>query len=386
MLIEKKNVLERYNLPAKVEFCTKCVMSNQRPRISFNEDGVCSACQFAEHKRGFDWDRREQELHELCDLHRRSDGRFDVIVPCSGGKDGSFVAHQLKHKYGMNPLTVTWSPNIYTDIGFKNLRNFIDSGFSNVLGTANGEVNRKLMQLTFNHLGDPFQSFAYGQTNYPLQIAVQQNIPLIMYGENGEVEYGGDMVNAYKPTREITQHDKHYFSGLPVDFWTKYGLTKNDLAPYQAPDFDDIKQTGVEIHFMGYYHYWDPQENFYYCSEHTNFQANPTRSEGTYSKYASLDDQIDGFHYWLSYIKFGIGRATSDAAHEVRDGKIDREEAVALVRRFDSEFPKKYFQVFLDYIDITEDDFWAVADSWRSDHIWTKDGNDWKLKNSVWNV
>lgn len=384
MKIENKNVLKKYNLPEEVKFCKKCVVSNQRPRITFNEDGICSACTFAEEKKKFDWDKREQELVELCDKHRRTDGRHDVIVPCSGGKDGSFVAHQLKYKYGMNPLTVTWSPNIYTDIGFKNLRNFIDSGFDNVLGSPNGEVNRQLMKLAFNHLGDPFQPFIYGQANYPLQVAVQHDIPLIMYGENGEVEYGGDMTNAHRPTRDISQHDKHYFSGMPVDFWTQYGLKERDLYPYFAPSIEKIKQTQVEIHFMGYYRFWDPQENYYYCVEHTNFAANSERSEGTYSKYASLDDQIDGFHYWLGFIKFGIGRATSDAAHEVRDGKISREEAVALVRRYDGEFPKKHFQTFLEYIDITEDTFWAVADSWRSDHIWKKSGNDWQLRKNIW--
>lgn len=384
MQVQKIDVQEKYNLPQEVKFCKKCVVSNQRPRITFDEHGICSACNFAELKKSFDWDARARELQELCDRYRRSDGRHDVIVPCSGGKDGSFVAHQLKHKYGMHPLTVTWSPNIYTDIGFQNLRAFIDSGFDNVMGTPNGKVNRKLMNMAFTHMGDPFQPFIYGQTNYPLQVAVEKDIPLIMYGENGEVEYGGDMTNAFKPTREIAQHDKHYFSGKSVDFWENYGLTAQQLAPYMAPPMERIWEIAVEIHFMGYYKYWDPQENFYYCTEHTGFQANPIRSEGTYSKYASLDDKIDGFHYWLGYLKFGIGRTTSDAAHEIRDGKISREEGIALVQRFDGEFPTKHFQLFLDYTGLSEEDFWAVADSWRGEHLWKKQDNDWKLTKPIW--
>jgi hypothetical protein len=151
-----------------------------------------------------------------------------------------------------------------------------------------------------------------------------------------------------------------------------------------SPKYREIKRNGTEIHFLGYYKSWDPQENFYYCKEHTGFVPNTERSQGTYSKYASLDDQIDGFHYYLSYIKFGIGRTTSDAAHEIRDGKITREEGIALVKRYDHEFPRKYYQEFLEFCSITDEEVHEVIDSWRSDHIWTKEGGEWKLRHAVW--
>ncbi|RYZ47894.1 MAG: N-acetyl sugar amidotransferase, partial [Sphingobacteriales bacterium] len=223
--MKKRDVISQYNLPDEVKFCRKCTMSNQRPRIAFDEKGVCSACRFNEAKRGFNWDAREQELIDLCNRHRKGNGDYDVIVPCSGGKDGSFVAHQLKFKYGMNPLTVTWAPLRATEIGRRNLDAFIRSGFDNVLGTPNGIVTRRLTRLATQHLGDPFQPFIYGQTNFPLHMAVKYNVSLIMYGENGEVEYGGDMKNAFTPTRDIADHDKHYFSGLPPEFWAEHGVT-----------------------------------------------------------------------------------------------------------------------------------------------------------------
>lgn len=383
--MQKKDVITKYNLPGTVRFCKICTISNQRPRITFDEEGVCSACNFSRFKREkIDWEERERELVDLCNRFRRNDGEHDVIVPCSGGKDGGFVAHQLKYKYGMNPLTVTWAPLLATDIGRKNLDAFIRSGFDNILGTPNGPTTRKLTRLSFQHLGDPFQPFIYGQTNFPLQIAVKHNIQLIMYGENGEVEYGGDMKNAFKPTREIADHDKHYFSGLPPEFWTAHGVSAADLKPFMAPPYESIMKNKTEIHFLGYYKFWDPQENFYYCHENTGFQPNTERSEGTYSKYASLDDRIDGFHYYLAYIKFGIGRTTSDAAHEIRDGKITREEGIALVRRYDGEFPQKYFHEFLDYVGITSEEFHEVLDSWRSDHLWRNTSNGWELKHPVW--
>lgn len=383
----KRDLVNLYKLPRETKFCKKCTVSNQRPRITFDDDGVCSACNYAEFKRSkIDWAQREKELIELCDKHRKGNGEYDVVVPCSGGKDGGFVAHQLKYKYGMNPLAVTWAPLKATAIGRQNLDAFIASGLNHVLGTPNPQVTRRLTHLSFKHLGDPFQPFIYGQTNFPLHMAVKHNIQIIMYGENGEVEYGGDMKNAFRPTRDIEDHDKHYFSGLPPEFWAEHGVSLADLYPFTAPKFEQIERNNTEIHFLGYYKFWDPQENYYYCREHTGFSPNTERSQGTYSKYASLDDQIDGFHYYLAYIKFGIGRTTSDAAHEIRDGKITREEGIALVKRYDHEFPQRYYKEFLEFCAISDAEVHAVIDSWRSDHIWYQERGDWKLRHAVWHV
>ena len=163
-------------------------------------------------------------------------------------------------------------------------------------------------------------------------------------------------------------------------------MQARDLKQYELSnaELEAIEKKGIRQYFFSYFHKWVPQENFYYAQKHTGFKANPEgRSEGTYSKYASLDDQIDGFHYYMSFIKFGIGRATSDAAHEVRDGHITREEAVALVKRYDGEFPKLHFQTFLDYCKITEKEFWEIVDSFRSPHLWKKENGQWKLLHQV---
>lgn len=356
-----------------IQFCSECTMSTMRPRIQFKY-GICSACEFASQKKLINWNLRELELEELCNKHRKNTGEFDVIVPVSGGKDGGFVAHQLKAKYGMTPLCVTWAPLLPTDIGRQNLDAFVASGFDVIQGRPNGVTTRKLARLAFEHMGDPFLPFIYGQTNFPLQMAVRYQVPLIMYGENGEVEYGGDMKNAFRPTREIEDHDRHYFSGKPPEFWTAHGISQSELAPFKAPS----GYHAPEIHFLSYYKQWDPQENFYYCSENTGFTPNPERTEGTYSKYASLDDKLDGLHYFLSFIKFGIGRATADTAHEIRDGKITREEGVSLVHRFDGEFPKKYFSEACEYMGITEETALSIIERWKSPDVW--DGDRLKFK------
>ena len=384
---KKNNITEKYNLPSTVKFCKTCVVSNQRPRIVFNDDGICSACIFAEHKKNrINWKAREKELSELCDSHRSADGSYDVIVPGSGGKDSNYVAHMLKEKYKMHPLVVTWAPHIYTEIGKKNLTSFIDSGFDNILITPNGAVHRKLTKAAFIEMGDPFQPFIFGQYSAPFRVAIQYKIPLVFYGEDGEVEYGGAMEHADRSSLEYDDFIANRFSSVFPSSFEKFGINKMELSKYGLSEEEllTIKELSIKQYFFSYFYKWIPQENYYYSVENTEFEANPVRNEGTFSKYASLDDKLDGFHFYLAYIKFGHGRCISDAAHEIRDGHITRDEAIALIKRYDGEFPKKYYQDFLKYCNISEDEFNEVIDSWRSEHIWKLENNKWELKNPIW--
>lgn len=382
-------------LPKEVRFCKRCVVSNQRPRIVFDEEGVCSACRFAYEKyHVIDWEERERQLLELLDRHRRQDGSWDVVVPCSGGKDSSYVAHQLKTRYGMHPLTVTWAPFRYTDIGYQNFVNFVDAGFNNLVAYPNGKFHRKLSRLAFEELGDAWQPFAYGQMCYAFHIAWRLGIKLVFFGENGEAEYGGDPKNNYRPYMPLEDWALLYFKGTTVDHLVNFGLKYkdyltaadfdlSDLTFYRPPSVDELRKAGIQMHWYSYYHKWVPQENYYYSVDNTGFCANPERSEGTYSKYASLDDRMDGFHFYMAFIKFGIARATSDASHEIRDGHITREEGVALVCRYDGEFPSRYFSDFLSYLDIDKEGFWEVVDAYRQPHIWEKVNDEWKLRHQV---
>jgi len=381
--------------PNTVQFCAKCVVSNQRPLIVFDDEGVCSACRFAYEKyHRIDWAQRERELQQLLNQHRRKDGQWDVLVPTSGGKDSAYVAHQLKTKYGMHPLTVTWAPFRYTDIGRQNFLNFVDAGFTNLSAYPNGQLHRKLARLAFEELGDAFQPFSFGQMCYPFHIALRLGIRLVFYGENGSAEYGGDPKNNHRSHMPLDDWAMAYFKGAHVDHLVDYGLKHkgyfsqddldaSDLTFYRPPAVDDLRRAGIEMHWYSYYHKWVPQENYYYSVEHTGFSANAERSEGTYSKYASLDDQTDGFHYYMAFIKFGIGRATSDAAHEIRDGHLTRDEGVALVRRYDGEFPARHLPEFLEYLGIDEDRFWQVVDRYRQPHIWHKVDGRWTLRRQV---
>ncbi len=406
VLLNRAGELEAYyGLPAEVKFCKRCVISNQRPSstvefrheknekkavIGFDEEGVCSACRFNEIKEtAIDWDQRDQALRALCDQFRRSDGGYDVLVPGSGGKDSAYTAHILKYEYGMNPLTVTWAPHLYTGIGWKNFTNWMhEGGLDNLLFTPNGKLHRLLTRLAFLNLLHPFQPFIVGQRIIGPAMAARYGVKLVMYGEN-QAEYGNKIDENKKPTM-----DEKFFSaddpgemvlgGVKVkDIIAEHGYSLNDFAPYIPPSADSLNAKGVEVHYLGYYLKWDPQECYYYAVEHTGFQANDERTEGTYSKYSSIDDKIDMFHYYTTLIKFGIGRATYDAAQEIRNGKITRDEGVALVQKFDQEFPQKYFRDFLDYIGITKEEFHAACDRFRSPHLWKRDGGQWVLRHQV---
>jgi len=393
-----------YGLPAEVRFCTRCVISNQRPSsvvefhnqreqkkptIAFDEEGVCSACRYAERKARIDWRQREDRLLDLCERHRSRDGAYDCIVPGSGGKDSAFAAHILKYKYGMNPLTVTWAPHVYTEVGWRNFQSWIGAGFDNVLVTPNALVHRLLTRLAFLNLVHPFQPFIIGQKLVAPRISALYGIPLIFYGEN-QAEYGNSVEDNDRPTMA-----REFYEGEPdperillggaslAELARDHDIALGDLNPYLPVDPARLRAVGTEVHYLGYYLKWDPQECYYYAAEHTGFVPNDQRTEGTYSRYCSIDDRIDPLHFYTTLIKFGIGRATYDAAQEIRTGKITRDEGVALVRRYDTEFPARYFPEMLAYMGISEATFWSVIDKARSPHLWKKENGEWMLRRQL---
>lgn len=399
----KKN-FSMYGLPEDVVFCSKCVMSNQRPQsvVEFKNDSnqkhglnidknssVCDACNYNETKKKIDWKKREDELLKLLENYRKPSG-YDCVVPGSGGKDSAYTAHILKYKYGMNPLTVTWAPHMYTDIGWKNFDNWIKvGGFDNILFSPNGKVHRLLTKLAFKNLLHPFQPFIIGQKIIGPLVALKFNIPLIFYGEN-QAEYGNAIEENASP-----QMDSKFFSqknnseiilgGEKLsNILNKYKFSLNDFEPYIAPKINDLMDKKIEQRFLGYYLNWDPQECYYYAAKNTGFRPNTERTEGSYSKYSSIDDKIDPFHYFLTHIKFGLGRASYDAAQEIRNDKITREEGINLVKKYDNEFPKKYFKEFLEYIEINEEEFFSTIDNFRSPHLWQIEKGDWKILKKIY--
>ena len=394
-----------YGLPVEVVFCKRCLMSNQRPAsipefkhtpdrqgakyMHIDEEGVCDACRFAEQKEAIDWKLREENLIKLLDKHRSKDGSYDCVVPGSGGKDSAYAAHLLKYKYGMHPITVTWPPILYTDYGLTNFRNWLEiGGFDNITYKPNGRVQRLLTRMSIENLLHPFQTFILGQKNVGPRMATKYKIPLIFYGEN-EAEYGNPIADNASSLRDKSFYahqnlEELYLAGVPVKLlMSRYNLTIGDLIPYLPVASSELRETNIEVHYLGYYIKWTPQEAYYYAVEHTGLQARPYRTEGTYCKYNSIDDKIDDLHYYTTFVKFGLGRASYDASQEIRNKHLTREEGVALVRRFDGEFPEHYFKQVMDYLEIDPEFFVSLCDKFRSPHLWEKVDDEWKLRYQV---
>ena len=389
-----------------VFFCKRCVLSTLRPTTTletkhvrgekkpttrFDQDGICDACLWAEIKETkIDWEKREDELSALCSKHRSKVGDYDVIVPVSGGKDSMYVAHLLKSKYKMKPLTVTWSPHLWTEIGLKNHQNLIKSGFDNILISPNGEVHRHLTRLAFVNLGHPLQPFVYGQRSVGPRTALHYGVKLIFYGENC-AEYGNKIEDNYVSTMDpvlFTCYDiddpKTMLGGLSIaDLNNKKNISRSDLLVYKSPSLQEVEEKCLEVHYMSYYRKWVPQENYYYAMKNTCFEPSPTRTIGSYSKYSGIDDKLELIDYYMRYIKFGMGRTTFDAAQEIRTGKITREEGVALVRKYDGEFPEEHLDDFLEYTGLSRDEFFIALDSFRPKNLWEKKEDTWILKYQV---
>lgn len=412
-----------YGLPMAVKFCRTCVISNQRPNSTIEqkhtretkkeviafENGVCDACKVKDWKQSVNWDERERQLLALLDKHRSNGERYDCLVPGSGGKDSFMQAHLLKYKYGMTPLTVTWAPHIYTDWGWRNFQAWIQAGFDNELVTPNGRIHRLLTRLSTERLLHPFQPFIIGQRHLAAKMAAMHDIKLIFYGESG-AEYGNPSAHNESSRRDMqefeyftTSDDSDVYLGgtsfkeLKEDF----GFKKQDFEPYLPIDPQLCEDKGIEVHWLGHYVKWHPQSAYYYAVEHGGFQAAPERTLGTYSKYNSIDDKMDDLHYYTTFVKFGIGRATYDASQEVRSGDIDRDEGIALVRKFDGEYPARFEKELFEYLSIRENEFGAkisskfrqpvmtreyfdkLCDEFRSPHLWKLQNGVWQLRHSV---
>lgn len=410
-----------FGLPSEVTFCKKCVISNQRPNsaieyqhhrdsskstIAFDANGVCDACRFSEKKKTeIDWQGREEQLFELAKKYAGSPTQYNCLVPGSGGKDSFYQAHILKYKYGFRPLTVTWAPHEYTDWGWRNFQSWIHAGFDNMLVTPNGQVHRLLTRLAVENLFHPFQPFMLGQKGMAPRLAATMGIPLIFYGEN-EAEYGNPIADTNSARRDFqyfsaNSDDEIFLGGVSVsDLINQYGVEKFELQQYMPVNPEVLIQKNIEVHYLGYYLKWHPQAAYYYAVEHGNFQPAPERTPGTYSKYNSIDDKIDDLHYWTTFVKFGIGRATYDAAQEIRNDEISREEGVALVHRFDGEWPARFESDLMRYLSVdprlgsrclsnfesplmTKEAFLELADKFRSPHLWEMNSDGWVLKHKV---
>lgn len=366
----------------QITYCTQCLMPNSRPRISFNQEGVCNACTHAGSKRlDIDWDARGREFTELLDRYRTHDGSWNCVVPWSGGKDSSAIAHKLKYAFGMNPLLVTFSPMMPTEVGNHNREALINAGFDHVFLRPDQKTHRILARRFFIERGNPKVAWDAGVNVAPVLVATKFAIPLVFYAEHGETEYGGKVLHKDSgKVRDFTEVIEHQIGDDPRN-WMDEEVSLRNLQPYIYPDAESIRVAGITAYYFAYFHRWSMFENYRYIKERIDFLGHPGgRTSGTFTDFDSLDDKMDPLYYYMQYIKFGFGRCVRDASRFIQNSHMTRAEALDLCKKYDHEFPRENFQEILDYLGLAEAEFHSIVDRHRNPEIWKHVGGEWQLR------
>ena len=370
---------------SKLKFCKKCFTPNSRPRIKFDLDGVCNACTFYKKREGsIDFENRKKELIELCNKYRSKSGQHDCIVPWSGGKDSSAIAHKLKFEFKMNPLLVTFSPIIGNETGRKNREELRSLGFDNVFMAPDIKTNQYLSKRFFIERGDPKIHWTAGMKAFPIKTAIEKKIKLIFYAENGECFYGGNVLHKDAEKRvHLEDIIENKIGDHPFN-WVDDKVSEKDLNPYLLPDENELNKSGIEIYYYAYFEKWNVEKNFKYISSKIKFLCHHDgRSPGTFTNYDSLDDHVDQVYYYLQLLKFGFGRAARDASRLIQQSSKNYNDIKDDVSKFDREVPTSDIIKYCDYISISVDEFNDICNKHRDNEIWKFEGNGWKLNNEV---
>jgi len=389
-----------YGLPKKVVFCKKTLISNQRPNsaiefhhnkktkketLNIDKNGLSDSWKYSRIKLKINFAEREKKLLKLLDKHRGKYGKYDCIVPGSGGKDSCYATHILKKKYGMSPLTVTFPPILRTSYGKKNFLNWLKyCSTDNISAKRNKDLMIYLTKESIINLLHPFQTFMLGQKNFPPKVALKYKIPLVFYGEN-EAEHGNPIADNSSSLRDQSYFvfkniNKLYLGGKKINqILSETNFKMKDLEVFLPLDANKFNNK-LEVHYLGYYLNWVPQEAYYYSVENCGFRPRPFRTQGTYCKYHSIDDKIDDLHFYTSFIKFGFGRATYDVSQEIRNNHISIDEGKKLIKKYDGEFPDIYFKEVMEYLKIKSNYFHELCDKFRSPHLWKKVKGNYKLR------
>ena len=365
-----------------VRYCTRCITPDTRPRIVFDDNGVCNACLNAERKQSIDWSARKAELQRLLEGARRADGGWDCVTPWSGGKDSSAIAYRLKHEYGMNPLLITFSPLLPNRVGELNREALIQAGFDHLQLRADQRVHRHLARRFFVERGNPKVAWDAGINAVPVRMAVSLGIPLVFYAEHGESEYGGRVLSEEsQKIRDITEVIEHQVGDDPRN-WVDREVSLRDLNPYIYPSSADIEQVGLRAMYFAWFHKWNMAANYRFIADVIPFATHPAgRTCGTFTDFDSLDDKIDDLYYYMQYVKFGFGRAIRDASRLIQNNEITREQGLEYARLYDGEFPAEHLDEVLDYLRMDREEFDRVVDLHRNKELWEQDADGaWKLR------
>ncbi len=361
--------------------CKNCFTPNSRPRIVFNEEGICNACINMEQKQKINWDERQKEFLSILQKKKTGSNYWDCIVPWSGGKDSSAIAWRLKYEYNMNPLLVTFSPMIPNDVGMHNREALLREGFDQVYIRPNQKVMRRLARRFFIERGNPKVVWEAGKEAVPVSVAAKYKIPLIFYAEHGESEYGGKVLSEEsKRTKDFTEVIEHLV-GDDARNWEDDEISEADLNFLVYPEKSELKKINATVFYFGYFFKWSVFENYEFIKQKIDFQTCAQgRTVGTFTNYDSLDDKIDDLYYYMQFVKFGFGRCVRDAARHIQNGHINREKGFEYIKKYDGEFPSRWLDEVLEYLDMDAHEFFKIIDKHRNPEIWKYENDAWRLR------
>ena len=376
-----------------IKYCRHCVYPETKPDLSLDENGICDACRFVDVKNTTNWDLRRKELAEIFEKFKNKDGsNYDCVIPVSGGKDSTFQAYVVKEEFGLNPLCVSYHLPEFTDLGRKNLENLKKLGVDCLEFTPNPEICKKMQKIALIEFGDAQWPEHFGIFTVPVQVAVRYNIPLIVWGENSQAEYGGplkDMENKYLDSKWCEQYgtrvggQSNSFVGPEV--MLKHGIDRKFLNPYIYPSDEEIKQVGVTGIFLGSFIKWNIKEQLKKVRD-LGFTLHDGPSEGTFTNYENLDNKIQGIHDYFKWLKFGYGRATDNASVQIRLNWINREEAMKLVKEHEGKLPERYLDEFLKQWDMSRDEFLQITEKFTNKELFKKDENGNLIRDEFGNI
>lgn len=375
-----------------MRYCKKCFYpENAKPTIIFDEEGVCSGCNYNESRKhdDVDWEERremfEEILSEAKEMARERGNAHDCIVPVSGGKDSHYQVWLLKEKYGMNPLLVSFNHGFNTPAGLRNLNNLIEkSGCDAIVYTAGKDSVRKIARYMLERVGDITWHYHAGIRTLPFKVAVEKNIPLIVWGEHGFAELTG--IVSLKDFVEFTKWNRkeHDMRGVEAEeLIGHHGITRADIEPYIYPSDEEIERTEVRGIYVSNFFKWDAEEHAKLMRKEWDFGYITYKRERTFSLYSKIEDHANDVHDYLKFLKFGYGRATDDASMEIRHGRISRKEGLALIKEYDPREPST-LSYYCEFMGLTVDEFYNLVEPMRDLNIWQKENGEWFLKDSVW--
>jgi N-acetyl sugar amidotransferase len=364
----------------KIRHCKKCLFPETKPDLFFNEEGVCSACvSVARKDTTIDWEQRKKDLHSIIDHYKKKDGEigYDCLIPVSGGKDSTFQAYYMKVVCGLNPLCICFETTAVTELGQRNLDNISKMGIDVIHFKKNYNAYKSMVIEGFRRVGDEMWPNHLGIFTIPFHFAVKFNIPLIIWGENPQAEYGGpiESIHANQLNRKWLEEFGGLLGNRIQDMIGVDGLTAKDLTPYFYPTDEELNRVGVTGIFLGQYIFWDARKQLEIVKAHGFSVKEDGPVEGTYTNYENLDEKMHSLHDYLKFVKYGFGRATDHVCIDIRNKRMTREEGLKMVKQYDGKYPHIGIKDFIEYSGLSKQEIDSVIDSFTNPMIFEQDEN-----------